>query len=168
MAKANTKTESKTETKKVPAEVIRKITNKDVLGDISVPKEETPLYTLMGNIYGYDTGNTTYGDYIKFKGDFIAVTKDGKEFRAPYAIIPTPMDLALAGQFDSAVEALADPETGEIPKGKRAQCEMAIEIGVKPADTPTKYQWTMKPLIEIAPTNALDSLKERVLLLGND
>ncbi len=148
--------------------VIKKITNKDVLGDIQKPKKETVLYTVIGNILGYDIGNTTYGDYIKFKGDFVAILEDGsKEFRAPYVIIPTPMDLALASSFDSALEALADPETGELPKGKRASCEMAVKIGYKPASTPTGYEWVLTPVIDVAPSSALESLKDKVLMLEN-
>jgi len=150
---------------KAVASIIRKITNKDVLETIEKPVSELDMYTILGTIYGYDTGSGTYGDFIKFKGDFMAIRKaDGKEFRSPSAIIPTPMDMALAGMFDKAVAELVD-ENGEIPTGKRAACEMAIVIGMKPAATPTGYEWTMRPLIELQSSSVLDSLKERVLMI---
>ncbi len=159
------KREDTKNTEKQLSEIIRKITNKDVLGDIETPKEDSDMYTILGTIYGYDVGTGTYGDFIKFKGDFMAIRKsDSKEFRSPAAIIPQPMDNALAGMFDKAVAEMAD-ENGEIPTGKRASCEMAIVIGMKPATTPTGYEWTMRPLIELQSSSVLDSLKDRVLLL---
>ncbi len=170
-AQTETKTETKTETQqetKVLSEIIRKITGKDVLGEITKPEKDIDLYTVLGTIYGYETGKGTYGEFIKFKGDFMAVVKDGgKEFRAPSAILPSPMDMALAGMFDKAVSEMVD-ENGEIPTGKRASCEMAIVIGIKPATNAYGYEWTMRPLIELQSSNVLDSLKDRVLLLEKD
>lgn len=166
MSKDENKKDDKTNTKPL-AEIIRKITNKDVLGDIVNPKVDTDMYTILGTIYGYELGTSTYGEFIKFKGDFMAIRKsDSMEFRAPSAIIPSPMDNALAGMYDNALTLLVD-ENGEIPKGKRASCEMAIVIGMKPSKIPTGYEWTMRPLIELQSSNTLDSLKDRVLLLDN-
>lgn len=157
---------TKEETQASAVELLRKITNKTVLGKEflqATPKEPTKLYTLYGVISGYQAGTTEYGEFLKFKGDFKAkVAHDGKEFRAPACIVPVPMDNVLAGMYDAAVKEMVDPETGELPSGKRPQCQFAVEIGYKPGDTPTGYEWTVTPLMEMQENDAIVALENQL------
>jgi len=150
---------AKEETKAVAIEpqLIRKITGKTVMTGVDIPIDKAqPLYTVLGVIKSYDTGDGEYGSWIKFKGDFVATRiSDGAVFRAPACMLQKPLDDVLANQFDKAIQ-----DAGEEAKG--VSIEMAVEIGVEPADTPTKYQWTMVSLIPLAANNALDALAERV------
>lgn len=171
MAKAKAKTETKNETQVAAGtvELLRKITNKTVLGKeflSEAPKEATKLYTLMGVISGYQQDNSEYGTFIKFKGDFVAeVAHNGAEFRAPSCIVPVPMDDVLAAMYDKAVAEMVDPDTGEMPSGKRASCQFAVEIGYKPSETPTGYEWTVTPLIKMQENDAITSLKSQLKAL---
>lgn len=145
----------------VKFELIRKITNKNILGDITVPEKPVTLYTLVGNVYGYEIGNTQYGDFIKFKGDFSAtLMSNGQEFRSPCAIIPAPMDMVIANLVDDAALGITETKA-------KVGCELGISVGVKPANTPTGYEWTVKTLIDVVPTDSLRLLKDKVMLLSN-
>lgn len=147
-------------------QVTRKITNKTVLGKLldDKPEEETVLYTLMGIIRGYQTGNTEYGQFIKFRGDFEAFNHvEQRSFRAPTCIIPVPMDDVLANQYDQTVAAMVDAETGELPKNKKPECRFAVDIGYKPSDTPTGYEWTVSSRVKMQENDAMLALKRQVL-----
>lgn len=153
---------------KVVTELLRKITNKTVLGKefLSVaPKEATKLYTIFGTISGYKADSGDFGDFVIFAGDFVAALESDKtkEFRAPKCIVPVPMDSVLVAMYDKAVADMAD-EDGELPIGKKAVCQFAVEIGYKPESTPTGYEWTVTPLIEMQPNDAISSLRSQLAL----
>lgn len=149
--------------------LLRKITNKTVLGKDFLeakPKEPMNLYTLMGVISGYQSGQSEYGAFVKFKGDFVAeVHMTNQSYRAPSCIVPVPMDDVLAGMYDKAVADMVDPETGEMPAGKRPQVQFAVEIGYKPGDTPTGYEWTVTPLMEMQENDAITNLRQTLVAL---
>lgn len=149
--------------------LLRKITNKTVLGKEFLeakPKEPTDLYTLMGVINSYQPGQSEYGTFVKFKGDFVAdVHVSGESYRAPNCIVPVPMDDVLATMYDKAVEEMVDKETGEMPPGKRPQVQFAVKIGYKPGDTPTGYEWTVTPLMEMQENDAITNLRQTLKAL---
>ncbi len=153
MAKAAEK--KKETTGEVIKDTIKRITNKDILGELEVPKEKTFLYTVLGSIAGYKIGNSIHGEYFTFRGDFMAITADGlKEFRAPSLIIPFPLDVKIASAFDSL---------HTMSNGKRVICEIAFKVGYEPGETPTGYTWILEEIIKLVPSNSLDALKSRVM-----
>lgn len=132
------------------------------------PTEEKILYTLFGIIWDYESGEGEYGTYIKFRGDFEAFNHvDEKAFAAPFAIIPSPMDSILAGQVESVKQSLIDKETGEVLDDK-PKFKFIIDVGYKPSDSPTGYEWMVRSRKKMEESNEMKSLKQEFLSLGQD
>lgn len=133
------------------APFLRKITTKTVTdaayGDgflakigASRPVAARTLFDLFGQISRTKLGHTDKGDYIQFKGRFQAVTPDGEVFDSGAAHIPVLEDMLFT--------ALTDAQASN-PK---AQLEIAIRIGIKPAPegkpSATGYEFVVTKLLQ--------------------
>lgn len=145
----------------VAPEQLRKITGKDVCTDaegksmLIAPKKATPLFNVYGVIKSIVPGESTFGPFLKFKGDFLAERFDGKMFRASSFIAPPPLDEVLEQQFVGS----KNRETGE-----EIACQFSALVGIKPHNNKVGYMWYAEPLVELQPNDTLMSLRSQAQL----
>lgn len=110
-------------------------------------KEATDLATIYGVIRGKKLGQSNFGDFITFSGEFEGINLEtGEVFRSGNMILPKMMESMLAGSFDEGA--------------KDISIEFGVKIGVVPSDKGnTGYEYTISPLIETAPSDALLQLR---------
>lgn len=146
---------------------IRKITIKDVMGDMSdiysnnlFPKVKegekvpqmgpyVPLMKIAGIALKGKPGQTDKGEYVKFSGDFIATNLlTGEAFMASQAIVPNFLaEQIYFGLRDATKD---DPN---------ATVQFAFQFLARHnATTITKYEYKAESLLKVAPTNAMAAL----------
>lgn len=130
--------------------LVKKITAKDLFGKVEKPEKETFLFRVIGIATGFKTGEGTYGPWVKLTGSFKAIRFDtGEEVRSNAAILP---DIA----NDLIYEQIKSPDIDQV--------QFAFDIGVKPSDSPTGYDWIAKPLTEISENDPLESAVAKMVL----
>lgn len=109
--------------------------------------EATDLATIYGVIRGKKVGQSNFGDFVNFSGEFEGVNiQTGEVFRSGNMILPKMMESMLAGSFDE--------------DAKDISIEFGVKIGVIPSEKGnTGYEYTISPLIETAPSDALLALR---------
>jgi len=91
------------------------------------------LFRVIGRAIGYKVGNTEYGQFTKFQGDFRAfITSTGEEVRSSECFLPDMVAGALKASLDAST----------------AGADFAFDIGATAANTATGYQYTVTSLIE--------------------
>ena len=130
-------------------EILRKLTIKNCGFDIANIKEalgedaSVELLKIVGISKSAQPGQTSLGDYLKLVGSFKGVNLiTGEMFEASSCILPNFITESIAA-------ALTDG----------SNVEFAIQIGVrsKPSSV-TGYEYTMRPLIEPKPNDAMEKL----------
>lgn len=161
------------------AEILKKITIKDVMGDefdakkfiVENPKAQD-LIVVIGTTSEVIADSSQYGDFFKFVGAFEATRlSDGVVFKAPNCIIPEPLN-TLMGQTLMAVvkpEDMKDEEVGDgnqkrkRKRGKTPAAQFGIILGIKPSKKgATGYEWTSKPVVEVQAVDTLKDLRAQV------
>jgi hypothetical protein len=142
-------------------EQLRKITGKGIVGDLLEKgkelKKATPLFRVYGIVRGITPGTTNLGEYIKFKGDFLAERLDnGQQFRSSVFIAPKPLDDMLESQYMAAY----NKDTGEA-----GEVRFSAEIGYKPDTNAYGYMWTATPLVAMQQNDELLALRNESLML---
>lgn len=109
------------------------------------------LATLFGIARSYSTGQSDFGTYQKFAGDFEATrTGDGETFRSARLILPP----IIANQLQTAIDANTDEKSG---------IQFAVELGIKYSDNAIGYEWTVHPVGKVsANADPLAALREEV------
>lgn len=104
--------------------------------------------TLIGIARSYTAGESEYGAFLKFAGDFEAVRmSDGEVFRSARLILPP----IIADQLQTAVDADAD----------KGGVQFALELGIKGSDNQVGYEWAVRPLGKLSGTaDPLAALRE--------
>lgn len=130
-------------------EIVSKLTLKTI-GAQPKPhsvKENTALASVYGRVRGKKVGQSTFGDFIKFEGEFEGVNiATGEVFRSGALILPKVLESLLAGAVD-----------GE------NTVDFAVEIWAKPSEKGnTGYEYGVKPLIEPAASDELAALRNQV------
>ncbi|AAX45597.1 ssDNA binding protein [Enterobacteria phage PR4] len=130
-------------------EIVSKLTLKTI-GAQPKPhsvKENTALASIYGRVRGKKVGQSTFGDFIKFEGEFEGVNiATGEVFRSGALILPKVLESLLAGAVD-----------GE------NTVDFAVEIWAKPSEKGnTGYEYGVKPLIEPAASDELAALRNQV------
>lgn len=130
-------------------EIVSKLTLKSI-GAQPKPhsvKENTALASIYGRVRGKKVGQSTFGDFIKFEGEFEGVNiATGEVFRSGALILPKVLESLLVGAVD-----------GE------NTVDFAVEIWAKPSEKGnTGYEYGVKPLIEPAASDELASLRNQV------
>lgn len=127
--------------KKKTAEIaaLRKLTTKTIMGErVFRPEEkERYLYRIAGTASGTRTGQTDYGTWIAFIGNFTARRHDGKLYASPRAILPQPMQDMLEAQISIS---LAD--------GLAAAVSFAVDIFIIQSDSSIGYEYLSRPVLE--------------------
>lgn len=97
---------------------------------------EQALFRVVGRAMGFKVGNSEYGQWVAFTGDFRAtVFATGEMFQSSKVFLPD----SVTGVLQAA---LANSNAG---------ADFAFDIGVEPATTPTGYSYTIKSLIAQTP-----------------
>ena len=111
--------------------LVNKISIKTVYGKVA--REDAKgqdLMRVMGVVRGVTTGESNYGPWAKFKGEFKAINlSTGEEVHSGACLLPPMASDMLQGAFTG------DP------------VEFAFDIGIKPNETAIGYEYTVTPLI---------------------
>lgn len=139
--------------------IVAKLSTAKMFGTLPKPDKATPLFQLIGIAVGVKHGNSTYGEWTAFTGDFEARSlygeTAGQSFRSGKLFTPSAVTPLL-------LTALAtDTETGEIPK-----VQFALEIGYQPAKNPIGYEYTVRPLVKMSGADPLAALRVQLLALA--
>jgi hypothetical protein len=110
--------------------------------------EKKAVCVFYGEARDSKIGQTQFGDFLKFTGNFGAVNMEtGERFRSGTLILPAIMENIL----DSAI------------KETEGAVQFAIEIGVKhSANGNTGYEYTVRPLLEPSENDPLLMLESKV------
>jgi hypothetical protein len=124
----------------------RQLSSKVIVGTkIGAIKEETKLYSIVGIANGFKTGESAYGPWIAFKGNFEATRfSDGQTFKAPLAILPT--------EATGLVRAELDRTGGTV--------EFAYRISAKPSTVPgATYTYHVDEVVPAGVSDPLAALR---------
>jgi len=132
--------------------LLNKITPKTVIGSIKEVtrdlKESTSVMRVVGIARSMSNGESDYGTWTKFKGDFQATNLlTGEIYRSPNCIMPSIVN----GIIESA---LTEADNNAV--------EFAFDVTVVPNDTPIGYEFGAIPLVEPKEESPLDALLNSV------
>lgn len=118
--------------------------------------KEGQSFTLIGRVRRYETGQTDYGPFVKFRGMFEAVNETtGEQAASSVAIFPGGL------LEDSLIEAI---ETAN-KDGGGASVDIAIRFSMVADETsPVGYRWSAEQLVEQRDTDPLADLRSKVAL----
>lgn len=133
---------------------LRKLTSLTIMGEKTrrpATKEEY-LYRITGTITGIKTGETQFGPWVGFKGNFVARRHDGTLFAAPSAFIPQPMQ----DMFEAAI-------LTQEAEGLVASVQFGLDVSIIQADSSVGFEYKCVPVIEMASEgqSLLDSTLEK-------
>ena len=131
-------------------ELIKKLSTKTIVGKITrgdVPaKGIKPMFRVMGTAMGTKSGQSNYGDFLAFRGNFKAIRIEDKEvFASAVCFLP---QMATDILLPAVEHNIASGGTGVM---------FAFDIGIKAADNAVGYEYTVIPLTDTA--DSLDSLE---------
>jgi len=143
-----------------PPQLVKKISAKTVCSKIDKPTEPVALFNLYGVAHGIKTGDSQYGAWTAFIGNFEALNlKTGERFLSGAAFVPGVVEQLLLSGLTAAQEADAN-----------ASIQFALQIGVKPAmgskPSTTGYEYTVTPLVDIQANDPLAALKNQLAQIG--
>lgn len=131
------------------ATLLKKLSVATVYGEISKDSESvansSPIIRVFGIASGIRTGQSNFGDWVAFTGDFGAINlESGEAFRGPQVFIPQPAQ----GMLEAALS-------------KSDNVEFAFEIGVKPSKKGSMgYEYTVRPIKEASDAAAFAALAD--------
>ena len=153
MAKDDKKTES-APAAAAPVDVTfeKKLSTKTIVGRVKAPEAPEKLYSIIGVCNGMRTGESQYGGWVGFTGNFEAVRlKDGKVFAGPVAFVPEPASSMMLNALQRAEHANG---VGS------ASIEFAFIVGVKPSDKASGFEYTVEPVLTAKQNDALANLRQ--------
>jgi hypothetical protein len=122
-----------------------------VLEQAAADHKESPVAVLrvVGIVSGKSAGQSQYGPYIKFQGEFSGVNLlTGEEYRAPGLLLPAVGEAAVNSLYERAAK------TG-------GTAEIALDVTVEYNDSKaggTKFRYGVKPLIEFKGEDVLSRM----------
>lgn len=105
------------------------------------------LMRVLGVVVDYKLGTTTYGEFIKFAGNFAAINSEGAKFRSNALILPGPADTLTLDAFKA---------------GEGSPIELAFDIMVIPDGGERGYKFQVQPLMEQKQADPLAQLENQV------
>lgn len=147
------------ETPKAPppkAELLKKITTKLVVGErvTSADVKDGPiqLYGVIGICTGAKVGESQYGAWVGFTGQFEATrVKDGARFVAPVCFIPEPASSMMNAALDRATKNNQEPSI-----------QFAFMIGAKKSTAAIGFEYTVEPVLAASQNDALEGLRTQI------
>lgn len=112
--------------------------------------EVKKLAVFYGRCTGYVTGESSFGEFVKFRGSFEAVNADtGEVYRSSNILMPDIITNLLRDALDNRED-------------DSAALEFAIELGAKYATTSRGYEYTVVPLVQLAESDELGRLRNEI------
>jgi hypothetical protein len=146
---------SKTAKKNDGPEMMRRISARDICGDVAKLVKDAgqpiDLFHIYGLADGTKTKTTSYGDAVAITGMIEVVRcEDGEVLMGAVAYLPEPAGSSIAER----VKAI---------KVQGENVQFAMTIGVKPDAKSSKgYVYTMKPFLKPEQRSQLDALRSEV------
>lgn len=113
------------------------------------------LYSIIGICTGIKTGQSQYGDWVGFMGQFEATRfNDGTRFVAPVAFIPEPASSMMLAALNSATKRAG--ETGDV------SVQFAFIVGAKASDKAAGFEYTIEPVMQASQNDALAELRQLI------
>lgn len=107
---------------------------------------EKPLCVIYGRVQKYDIATSNFGESGRFHGAFEAVNAaTGELFKSGKAFLPGVVESLMMDAVNAA-------DGGSV--------DFALEIGVKPANSATGYEYTVRPLQKLAVSDELQALRD--------
>ena len=162
------------------AEILRKITPKDVIGGnltdmvldgtIKLPCD---LYSLIGRAGNLRDGESSFGPWTALLGEFEAARLyDGSNalFYAPQAFVPGPAGELLTQAVRKFVQEPIDVSPEQYKKSGRTYkvtgefVELAVIVGAKRAERTggAPYEFTIRPVVDVRKADALAHLRAKM------
>lgn len=149
--------------------LVKKLSAKSIIGNVMAqfPKNketgkpevgtELKLYRIYGIANAIKIGQSTFGDWTAFHGQFEAVAEEsGQVFRGGQCFLPEVAEVLLA------------PVVMKQPEG--AGVQFAFDIGARitkgKIEGEVSYEYTVKPVIAMAENDALAGFKKELLALS--
>jgi hypothetical protein len=146
-------TENKTAKAEASAKIINKISTKTIVGKIKAPESAEALYKVYGIATKVVHGETAFGAFVAFLGDFKAVNlKTNEVVRSGKCFLPDVAANMLQG-------ALEHSDSG---------VEFGFVVNAEPADNQSGYQYTVSPLIESNAADPMSLLEKRLLSITDE
>lgn len=130
--------------------LIKKISPKTVVGDVTPPEKPTALFTVIGIASGIKSGPSPYGEYVALTGQFEAMNLEtGEQYVAPICFLPDPLQGMIVAQLRTPDE-----------NGKMVTVQFGVEVGVRAAKSATGYEYTVRELVEADRNDPLADLRK--------
>lgn len=121
--------------------------------------ETKKLAVFYGRCVGYITGESSFGEFTKFRGSFEAVNVEtGETYRSANILMPDVITDLLRDALDNRAD-------------DSAALEFGIELGAKYATTSRGYEYTVSPVVKLVESDELGHLRgeiQRVLPAPTD
>lgn len=150
-----------TQSKQAPKmELLSKISLKSVYGAVDIKKLHEGKTTLnlmrvLGIASGVKTGQSSFGDWLAFTGNFKAIDlTTGNEFRSGKIFLPA----IASGLIEGAIQ-----------QAEADSVQFAFDIGVKPVQDrqgKDSYEYTVTPLVEAQDNDPLNELENKLPALA--
>jgi hypothetical protein len=115
-------------------------------------KKNPRLYSIIGICTGYKTGESSFGGWVGFIGQFEATRfSDEERFISPVAFIPEPASSMM-------LSAITQLEKRQM----EVNLKFAFIIGVKWSESAIGYEYTVEPVMQAAQNDALAELREQM------
>lgn len=131
------------------ATLLKKLSVATVFGEFDKNHDavvnSSPIIRVFGIASGIRTGQSNFGDWLAFTGDFGAINLEtGEAYRGPQVFIPQPAQ----GMLEAALQ-------------KAETVEFSFEIGLKPSKKGTLgFEYTVRPIKEAADSDAFTALAD--------
>lgn len=136
-------------------QILSKLSIKTAFGDTAQFKTFaglTPVLRVIGMVRAKEVGTTTFGDFVRFKGEFHATNLlTGEVSASAVCFLPSPVD-----------QMLADVLNGR-PEGDKNPVEFGFDISVLPdPKTEVGYQYRVTTLLEAKQSNPMEDLMAKL------
>lgn len=118
------------------------------------------LYTIGGVASSYKVGESSFGSFTEFRGEFVARPAEGnqEQVKGMKAYIPEPFQTVLTEAIDAQLAQV--DESGNVRR--RASVEFVIEVGIEEDEkSQTGYVYVVEPIIQPQQSDALGNLMEK-------
>ena len=127
-------------------------TLKEILDNLK-DGESAMLYSVAGIARDTQQGESQYGPWLAFKGEFVAKLAGKDEtIRSPKAFFPSPFD----GMLENAISAAQED-------GTKRPVEFGVQVFIKKDNSvQAGYTYVVQPVVKVKEADALNSLLETI------
>lgn len=132
--------------------LVKKLSTKTIIGTVPIEKSDPAdkrvhLYDMFGIAVGIKTGESNYGSFTAFKGEFRAVVPGGDVFQSSTCFVP------------SVIESQLSIAVGE---AKGQQVKFAFKVFAAKTEKSPFYTYEIESLVAPKPSDAMQELSSVV------